>query len=130
MSRHVYTFMPPLVPLVESGAKAQTFRCRKRDPKPGDALSLRCWTGRPYASTQRILGESECIRVLPCTISIGSIHLGGIRLDTLAIDTFAKADGFPDAKALFAFFIQHRGLGRKTFQLTGTVTYWHPLTTL
>lgn len=127
MSQHVYTFMPRFVPLVEDGRKRQTFRCRIRDPKPGDTLSLRCWTGRPYGSAQRILGTAKCERVVRCTITIGKIHIAGGGLTPRDADAFAVADGFLDAADLFAFFIAARGLGRKHPRITGTVTYWHPL---
>lgn len=47
----VRMFKPHFALLVESGAKAQTVRpTPKRMPKPGDRISLRCWSGAPYRS--------------------------------------------------------------------------------
>lgn len=54
-----YNFKARFTELVASGAKRQTIRpTPKRMPKPGDWISLRCWTGRPYWSKQRVLRDA------------------------------------------------------------------------
>ena len=121
--RHVFTFMPQFVPLVEGGKKLQTVRgIRKRAPRPGHIASLREWTGRPYASPQRIIGERWIREVQKIELTEGFWIL--INGDPLSPDEeidFATSDGFSDRNTMFDFFIQHRGL-----PFTGHLISWWP----
>jgi len=126
MTRHVFTFKPRFIPLVADGRKAQTFRTRKHPPSPGDPLSLRYWTGRPYGSKQAIIREAECLRVVPCILTLGAITLADGELDLRSAAQFAEADGFTDLAEFFAFFEHEHGLGRRVPSITGQVTYWKP----
>lgn len=110
-------FKPQFAPLVESGAKCQTVRpTPKRMPKPGDHISLRCWTGAPYRSKQRVLREATITRVARCTISDqGIVYLDGEH----APKGFAKADGFPSHCAMVNWFAEQHGL-----PFVGVALYW------
>lgn len=121
--RHVFTFMPQFVPLVERGAKLQTVRgVRRRAPRPGHIASLREWTGRPYASPQRVIGE----RWIRDVQDIELCQEEWILIDNEALDTseeegFAISDGFPGRRAMWDFFLKHRGL-----PFTGHLISWWP----
>lgn len=104
----VRLFMPRFAPLVEAGTKLQTVRpFPKRMPKPGDKISLRCWTDRPYRSKQRVLMESTITEV-----SIVDITENGIAVNSYAepCDEFARADGFRDFYELCDWFRETHGL--------------------
>ena len=106
--RFVRLFKPQFAGLVESGAKLQTVRpTPKRIPKPGDLISLRCWTGKPYRSKQRVLREA--------TIT----YVGFVRIERRAFwrngvfgcgHEFALADGFKDYPSLSEWFEAEHGL--------------------
>ena len=123
MPRHVFTFMPQFVPLVEGGQKLHTVRgLRLREPRPGHIASLREWTGRPYASPQRIIGE-HWIRDVQ-TIKFGSgrwIAINGETLDPDEENHFATSDGFSDRKSMWDFFRLRHGL-----PFTGHLISWWP----
>lgn len=88
-------FKPQFAPAVEAGTKLQTVRpTPKRRPAPGDAISLRAWTDKPYRSKQRILGTGTIEQVFDIEIYGDSIHITGRRLSSLERETFANADGF------------------------------------
>lgn len=108
---HVYLFKPQFAPLVESGAKLQTVRpTRKRMPKPGDRISLRMWTGKPYRSKQRVLGEAEIVEVSPVRITETDLWLAGVRQTGNQNWTFALADGFPGIREMRNWFADNHGL--------------------
>lgn len=106
--RHVIMFQSRFAALVESGAKCQTIRPRrKRVIEYGDVLDLRTWTGKPYRSKQRGLREGKQVRVEGIIIHINSVEFapGTLRatcwfkgqpggLDKL--NWFARSDGFMD----------------------------------
>jgi hypothetical protein len=121
--RHVFTFMPQFVPLVEGGQKHQTVRgIRKRAPRPGHIASLREWTGRPYASPQRIIGERWIREVQLITFTTSKwIVIDGEPLDVGDEAGFADRDGFSDSKSMWDFFLKHRGL-----PFTGHLISWWP----
>ena len=121
--RHVFTFMPQFVPLVEAGKKLHTVRgIRKRAPRPGHIASLREWTGRPYASPQRIIGERWIREVQLIKFGPGQwIVIDGEPLDVVEEKYFAASDGFSDRKAMWDFFTKHRGL-----PFTGHLISWWP----
>lgn len=108
----VRMFMPQFAPLVESGAKLQTVRpIAKRMPRPGDTISLRCWTEKPYRSKQRILREATVtsvtlIRIEPTALIIENRHA----LEPAEADAFARADGFEDFNRMIEWFTATHGL--------------------
>lgn len=114
----VRMFMPQFAPLVESGAKLQTVRpTPKRMPKPGDRISLRGWSGKPYRSKQRVLRESIITEVTPielcfirCRLLIWIRGEKPRHLNTAEIEAFARADGFHDAAEMAHWFQMNHGL--------------------
>lgn len=115
---HVRMFKPQFAPLVESGEKCQTVRpTPKRMPKPGDRISLRMWTGKPYRSKQRVLRESVISEVAAVDITET-----GIAVNSYAepCDDFARADGFQDFYELRDWFKATHGL-----PFRGVVIKWH-----
>lgn len=121
----VRMFKPRFAALVESGTKTQTVRpIPKRMPRPGDMISLRCWTGLPYRSKQRVLREAELCEVLPIQIYAPygplRIVIRGVELDPELCDIFAAADGFADLSEMHAWFRDTHGL-----PFSGIVLYWH-----
>lgn len=117
--RIVRTFKPQFATLVESEMKWQTVRpTPKVMPRPGDLFDARQWTGLPYRSKQRKLGEWPIVRVAQCTInSQGVIYVDG----ELAPKGFAKADGFPSHAALCNWFRDTHGL-----PFSGILIQWAP----
>lgn len=101
-------FKPRFAPIVESGEKCQTVRpMPKRLPKVGDRISLRCWTGLPYRSKQRVLREATIIGVQRCQISSqGNVYIDG----EPAPKGFAKADGFRSHCEMVNWFRAQHGL--------------------
>lgn len=108
----VRMFSPCFAPQVEAGTKLQTVRPRpRRMPRPGDTISLRCWTGQPYRSKQRVLRAATVSSVRQLTITTtGQLELDGVYLTTRGMESFAQADGFPDHEALLAWFRTTHGL--------------------
>lgn len=101
--RHIFLFRKRFHAPVVSGDKLQTCRgVRKRPVRPGDLLSLRGWTARPYGSPQFVLRESPCLSVEPIAIRTGrkrvAIEVAGVRLDDEEVWRFVRADGFRDAE--------------------------------
>lgn len=119
----VKTFMPQFAPLVQSGKKKHTVRGvpkRERDiPKVGQEISLRTWTGKPYASKQRVLCESTVTRVERILIYSDGILLGGHPLLGEELEDYAKSDGFTTSKDMLAWFDITHGL-----PFHGIDTYW------
>jgi hypothetical protein len=114
----VRMFKPQFAPMVEAGTKLQTVRPKpKRMPKPGDKISLRCWTDKPYRSKQRVLMESTITEV-----SMVDITENGIAVNSYAepCDDFARADGFRDFFELRDWFRATHGL-----PFYGIVIHWH-----
>ncbi len=101
-------FKPQFAEAVERGEKCQTVRpIPKRLPEPGDTISLRCWTGKPYRSKQRELRQSTITKVLP--IEIGeTVRLCGLEMHDP--EHFARNDGFPDKAAMLQWFADTHGL--------------------
>lgn len=117
-SSFVRMFKPQFAGLVERGEKLQTVRpIPKRMPKPGDKISLRCWTDKPYRSKQRVLLESTITEV-----SMVDITENGIAVNSYAepCDDFARADGFRDFFELRDWFRSTHGL-----PFYGIVIHWH-----
>lgn len=122
---HVRMFKPQFSPMVEAGTKCQTVRpTPKRMPKPGDKISLRMWTGKPYRSKQRVLREATVSEVLPIRIDTISIILDGCLLSYERsyerIWEFAIADGFDTPQDMIEWFNVTHGL-----PFYGVVIKWH-----
>lgn len=123
----VKMFKPWFARLVESGQKKQTVRpVPKRLPKVGERISLREWTGRPYRSKQRILGEGIITGVRRITISYTCFwmefgnHGRGITVtDSYGLHSFAKDDGFSDWNDLVDWFQMEHGL-----PFAGIIIFW------
>ena len=115
MKTFVRLFQPRFAPLVEYGTKRQTVRLTpKRMPLPGDRISLRTWTGKPYRSKQRVLREATITQVHAVTLSdTGRELLLGYANHSLSpeeLNAFAQADGFKNAIEMFNWFEQTHGL--------------------
>lgn len=101
---------------VLDGSKDRTLRApRKRPIKIGDKLSLRRWTGRPYASKQEVLREVVCCLVAPVVLHADGaegifISVAGLPIPWHAVDAWARTDGFDSAKAMREWFQRVHGL--------------------
>lgn len=138
---HVKTFIPVMARQVEARTKRQTVRQwpkREQDiPKEGHRISCREWTGKPYASKQRVLCEGRITEVLRIKIRLGSILLcrlvyrkrgGGIRFEQVSFmveyemqKLFAMADGFSGLLEFHEWFLKK---GAAAF--TGILIKWEP----
>lgn len=101
MKTTVLIFKPQFREPILAGTKRQTIRFpRKRAIEPGYRLSLRQWSGRPYESPQRIIGDAVCSAVVPVRIDWDGqlvIELHGRRLPYHQLEAFARRDGFASA---------------------------------
>jgi hypothetical protein len=61
----VYMFQDRFSELVRDGSKRQTIRKGLPRCKPGDTMSLRRWTGKPYRSKQEELRVAVCTETVP-----------------------------------------------------------------
>jgi hypothetical protein len=104
-----YDFRERFAADVEAGWKRSTIRPkRKRRPtRPGDTLYL--FTGQRTKHCRR-LGEHVCRDVTPVDIGHGWVRLGGQMLGGEQVEELARADGFADSLAFFAFFAEVYGL--------------------
>lgn len=108
------TFKPQFAGKVEDGTKRQTIRPRRKVPiLTGQTLLLRAWTGEPYRSKQRVLGEVLCQSVEGIVIHDEGIELSPMRQGgsrQRGLDKFARADGFADWTEMRAWFEKTHGL--------------------
>jgi hypothetical protein len=81
----------------------QTIRRRARC-RPGDVLSLRRWTGKPYRSKQEILRESVCSALTPIQINRWGIPC------VADDDKLARRDGFIGWREMREWFERTHGL--------------------
>ncbi len=96
--------------LVESGAKRQTIRKRRkdgRDPKPSDTLHF--FTAMRTKACRR-LGRATCTSVDPVYVGVAGIKIGCDWIDVADEDVFARADGFASAAELIDWFSRTHGL--------------------
>ena len=91
---------------VRDGSKPHTIRKTARC-KPGDVLSLRRWTGKPYRSRQEVLRVEKCAAVETVCICSDGILVDGLWTDA---DQIAKADGFVDFGEMVLWFGVTHGL--------------------
>ncbi|MGE0605515.1 MAG: ASCH domain-containing protein [Pirellulales bacterium] len=119
--RHTLLFDARFAPLIAAGTKSHTIRPpRKREILPGDLLSLRAWTDKPYRSAQAELRRAVCTK-------IGSIRLSqrdyrGVLLQEVEIDgrllhpdcaeKLATRDGFSTLTEMLDYHREHFGLDR------------------
>ncbi len=121
----VRLFKPQFAPLVERGEKLQTVRpTPKRMPKTGDRISLRCWTGKPYRSKQRVLKYATISKVQTIWFNGVTILLDDPRAEKGLLsreveEAFARADGFENLTEMSSWFESNHGL-----PFTGIVIYW------
>ena len=103
-------FKKQFAPLVESGAKRQTIRAKRKDgrnPHPGDTLYL--YTGLRTKQCRK-LGTAICQRVREVVITgtfpiMSGRHLGAAEANILAVN-----DGFPGYKEMEQYFEKEHGL--------------------
>lgn len=107
----VLMFRPQWIDPIRLGRKVQTVRPpRKRPMIVGDALSLRVWESRPYASKQMLLLNTHCTAVHDCEIDDGGVVIDQMRLTVEASERFALRDGFGQFEEMRLFFRQMHGL--------------------
>lgn len=70
---NVILFQPRFEPLILAGTKTTTIRPTRRDGRPrarsGEQVSLRVWSGLPYRSPQREVGQALVTEVSGVIIS-------------------------------------------------------------
>jgi len=124
--RFVRMFQPQFSPKVEDGSKCQTVRPKpKIMPKPGDTISCREWTGKPYRSKQRVLRESTITQIQTIWFNGVTILLDDPKAEKGLLsreveEGFARADGFENLKAMSDWFATNHGL-----PFEGIVIKWH-----
>lgn len=102
-------FQNRFAPLVASGQKTQTIRKSARC-NPGDVLSLREWTGKPYRSKQRVLREAKATEIHSVVISGQAMFLDMYGLCIERKDILARADGFTNWDEMRDWFEATHGL--------------------
>jgi hypothetical protein len=105
--KHLISFKPQFIPLIESGIKCQTIRKeRKRPIIPGDTLIL-C-TGLRTKHYRRIK-EVECSGIYRVEIRTNSIMLSGKYLFGGRLLQFIQDDGFDAQRDFYDFFRKQYG---------------------
>lgn len=127
----VLTFMPEFHEAIRSGVKRSTIRAKARC-KPGDELSLRCWTGLPYRSPQAELrAPVRCQGVLPVALwspraGVLEVLLAGARpLHGDALEAFARGEGFADFATMQEWFLRVRKI-KPGHEFLGELIHWNP----
>lgn len=115
--QRVYMFQSQFSPLVENGDKRHTIRAhRKRQTQPGDELSLRVWSDKPYRSPQRIIRHAVCSWACEIEITeLSPVILGYCPMYSdipggFDPDILAHRDGFKDWPAMRDWFRNTHGL--------------------
>ena len=112
----VRLFKPQFAHAVQTGKKCQTVRpTPKRMPKPGDKISLRCWTDKPFRSKQRVLREAiisrvEEIDIYECAVRVCKDNGKSIRVVDRDREAFARLDGFVSWAEMREWFRVTHGL--------------------
>lgn len=102
----VILFQDRFADKVRDGSKTHTIRKTARC-KPGDVLSLRRWTGKPYRSEQETLREAVCTAVHAVTIFPFDVTVDGQRVPGQHL---AVKDGFRDWDEMREWFENVHGL--------------------
>ena len=79
-------------------------------PKPGDRISLRCWSDKPYRSKQRVLREAVITEVCRVWLGWNGMLIDGRPLTQAEQDAFARADGFSDSVEMHGWFLKTHGI--------------------
>lgn len=127
---------PQFVPKILDGSKPHTIR-KSALCKPGDILSLRRWSGKPYRSKQQILRTVTCISVDPVRIENVSgwgfvAWKNGQQQSQEMVEALARNDGFACAKDMLDWFLNTHGLPFDGFLIRwapdtyGVTTQWLP----
>ena len=103
---------------VREGSKCQTIRQKPRCV-PGNMLSLRRWTGKPYRSKQEVLRTAVCLAIYPMWIGETQIAMNGYYLDEAGEQECATLDGFQNMEDMRRWFRSTHGL-----PFTGCVIVW------
>lgn len=123
--RHIYMVQPRFEPAILARTKCSTIRRRrKRTPAKLDIIQLRAWTGTPYRSRQRIIGEAVVQDATPIRLTPHRVH--GVpkvprRLGSTA-NFIARRDGFKDYAEMWAWFKQTYGDNLRSFD--GELVSW------
>ena len=115
----VILFQNQFEPMILNGRKRSTIR-RRAHAKPGQPLSLRVWSGKPYRSKQRLLCEVNCTAVMSVTIARSGIIMNGLSLSGMAVEELARRDGFTSWSALLEWFNGVHGL-----PFSGEIIFWN-----
>ena len=110
----VIMFQDRFASKVRDGSKPHTIRKTARC-KPGDTLSLRRWTGKPYRSKQAVLREAICEAVTLIEINRFGADLGDVGVFIHCPDTLAKGDGFASWPEMREWFERTYGLPFRGF---------------
>jgi hypothetical protein len=124
--RHIFMVKPQWEEKIRRGHKTSTIRpLRKRKPVEGDIAEFRVWTGKPYRSKQRIIGEAVISLVDEIEMSEDGVEPldENLKIRVGYIDdTVAAHDGFLNYAALWQWFRQEYGQNLASFQ--GMRTCW------
>jgi len=110
--------------LILAGKKCTTIRPRgKHRPQPGEARSLRVWTGRPYRSPQAVFATVVLREVVDVEITEDGPLVDGIQLTGMERNRFAWDDGFEAWEDLLEWF-QAR---EERLPFEGYLLRWDPI---
>lgn len=121
---HYLMFESRFVAPIQAGTKRQTIRVDSR-VQPGDTLSLRRWTGRPYRSPQHpIVPAVRVVSVQSLTIFVLDAGLGVFVAGEQVhdVEAFARADGFNSEDDMAG---RYRDRGIEHFN--GVLIRWEPI---
>lgn len=104
-----YSFKQQFIRPILAGTKQQTIRAprtgRSRHARPGETLQLYTAMRTKYCT---LIGRAKCLSITPVTINLPH-YIVTIGDETFAqkwdwLNDFAKADGFPNWKAMWDFW--------------------------
>jgi hypothetical protein len=123
----VLMFRPRFATPIQAGTKRQTVR-EKTAALPGELISPRIWSGRPYRSIQiPLIAPARCLSVVPIRIEADwfssrlNISILGNALARREVKAFARADGFESVTDMVSYY--H---GRKVEAFDGVLIQWSP----
>lgn len=113
---------------IQRGLKGSTIR-RTARCKPGDELSLRVWTGKPYRSKHReIIPKRTCLAVRPVRMHGNHEKLlldldGTVVVDPTDLHYLAQKEGFTSWSEMQAWFCEVHHI-TATNPFTGMLIEW------
>jgi hypothetical protein len=110
------TFKPEFVARIHQRVKVSTIRPTRR-LEPGDRVSLRIWTGKPYRSKQKEFGQAiilEINRVI--FVNPFEVACEGRFLTASECVTLAHQEGFNTGVEMFQWFEKQHGFPFKGCQ--------------